>query len=151
MTKVTVRSLADHDYTLLIDDGSRAFVADEPVDAGGEGLGPGPYGLLLASLGACTAMTLLMYARRKDWPLRQVVVSLSHARVFARDCEYCTQEEIDAAGPQGRIDLIQADIAVRGDLSADQTARLLAISERCPVHRTLLAAPKIVSTIVAGA
>jgi len=150
MTKVTIQSLPDHDYTLLIDDGRHALVADEAEDAGGDDLGPGPYALLLASLGACTAMTLFMYARRREWALYEVAVSLSHEKVFARDCEYCTQEEIDAAGPEGRIDVIQCEISVRGELAEAETARLLEISERCPVHRTLMTAPKIVSSIVAG-
>ena len=151
MTTVVVQSLPDHSFTLLINDGRHALVADEPQTAGGDDLGPSPYELLLASLGACTAMTLFMYARRKEWRLYEVAVHLSHDKVYAKDCAYCSGEEIDAAGPQGRIDLIHNDISVRGDLTEEQTARLLEIAERCPVHRTLERPPKVVSTIVAGA
>jgi putative redox protein len=90
---------------------------------------------------------MFMYAERKEWPLDAVSIQLSHDKVHARDCADCTQEEVDAAGPQGRIDLIKMDVSVQGDLDTQQVARLLEIGERCPVHRTLEARPKIVSTI----
>jgi uncharacterized OsmC-like protein len=151
MSKVIVQSVADHSYTMLVDDGRHAIVVDERAAGGGDDLGPGPYELLLAALGACTAMTLLMYARRKDWALHEVSVHLSHDRVYATDCAACTSDEVEAAGPGGRVELIQRDISVRGDLSEEQVARLLEIADRCPVHRTLETPPKMVSTIVAGA
>lgn len=151
MEKITVQSLADHRYALLINDGRHALVSDEPREEDGDDLGPNPYELLLSALGSCTAMTLLMYARRKEWPLYEVSVHLCHDRVFARDCEYCTAEEVEAAGPGGKVEVIKREISVRGDLSEEQVQRLLEIADRCPVHRTLQSPPKVVTSIMAGA
>jgi putative redox protein len=145
--RVTVQSLPDYSYTVLINDGRHASVSDEAESDGGDDLGPSPYELLLSALGSCTAITLLMYARRKQWPLYEVSVSLSHDKIHPRDCAECTDEERAAAG-ESQIDLIHCDIAVRGDLDQEQVERLLDIAHRCPVHRTLLATPKIVATIV---
>jgi putative redox protein len=128
-------------------DGRHAMRGDEPPDAGGIDLGPSPYELLLASLGSCASMTMFLYARRKEWPLESVSIELTHDKIHARDCPECTPAEIEAAGPQGRIDYISVSIDVTGELDEEQVARLLEISERCPVHRTLLAQPKIVSSI----
>ena len=105
-----------------------------------------PYELLLSGLGSCMAITLLMYARRKEWQVDEVSVELSHEKVHARDCAECTQDEIEAAG-NARIDVIRTAVSVRGDLSGEQTARLLGIANRCPVHRTLETPPKIISTL----
>ncbi len=110
--------------------GRHVLVADEPVAAGGEDAGPGPYELLLAALGACTAMTLKLYAGRKGWPLEQVEVRLSHTKIYARDCEDCQTRE-------GKLDRIEREIHLAGPLDAEQRARLLEIADRCPVHRTL--------------
>jgi putative redox protein len=106
------------------------FFADEPVESGGENAGPAPYELLAAALGACTSMTLRIYARRKQWPLASVVVRLRHSKVHAQDCEDC---ESDAA----QLDRIDRDIELIGDLSEEQRATLLEIADKCPVHRTL--------------
>lgn len=110
------------------------FTADEPASHGGTDTGPSPYELLLAGLGACTSMTLRMYADRKEWPLEAVRVLLAHDRVHARDCEECTDEEREGGG---RIDRISRKVQVLGELSGEQRERLLEIAERCPVHRTL--------------
>jgi putative redox protein len=110
--------------------GRHTFVADEPVSVGGTDEGPGPYELLLAALGACTAMTLQMYARKKEWPLEKVEVSLQHGRIYAKDCEECVTKE-------GQISRIERYISLTGPLSEEQRNRLLEIAKRCPVHRTL--------------
>jgi putative redox protein len=116
------------------------FSADEPLDEGGTNLGPNPYDLLLASLGACTSMTLKMYSDRKEWPLEAVRVTLRHDRVHAKDCEDCDKDT-------GMIDVIEKNIELMGALSDEQRGRLLEISARCPVHRTLLNEIKIRSEL----
>ena len=100
-----------------------------------------PYELLLASLGACTAITLWLYAGRKGWPLEQVTVELSHERVHADDCEEC---EDDATG---FVDLIRRYIQLHGALNEEQRTRLALIATKCPVHKTLLAKPQIIDEI----
>jgi putative redox protein len=106
------------------------FLADEPVEAGGLGSGPNPYDLLASALGACTAMTLRLYASKKEWPLKRVVVRVLHTRVAltARD-------------------RFAREITLEGPLDADQQRRLLEIAERCPVHRTLERGADIVSVL----
>jgi putative redox protein len=111
-------------------DGRHRLVADEPVQAGGADAGPNPYELLLMSLGACTAMTLRLYARRKQWPLERVAVRLSHSRIHAEDCAECETKT-------GFIDRIEREIELKGPLDAEQRGRLMEIADRCPVHRTL--------------
>ena len=120
--------------------GSHRFVSDEPARAGGTDSGPTPYDLLLASLGSCTSMTLVMYARRKQWPLQRVTIRLRHSRVHAEDCAAC--ETHDA-----RLTVIEREIALEGALDADQRARLLAIANRCPVHLTLSSQINIQTTL----
>jgi putative redox protein len=144
MKTVRVASRPGTTYGVTIDDGRDQLLADASADDGGEQLGPSPYELLLGSLGACMAITIEMYARRKQWPLAGVAIELTHEKVFAADCEYCTQDEIDEAGPQGRIDVITTRISVDGPFDATQMARLREIGHRCPVHRTLASAAKIV-------
>jgi putative redox protein len=112
------------------------LTADEPEAVGGQDQGPSPYDLLLAALGTCTAMTLRLYADRKQWDLRRVEVRLRHDRIHATDCADCETKE-------GRIDRIQRVIGLEGDLDADQISRLLEIADRCPVHRTLTGEIKI--------
>ena len=143
MAKVTVQNLPDYTYSQLLTAGQHAFLADEPPEAGGEGIGPGPYELLLWALGACTSMTLLMYARRKGWDVAEVSVHLTHDRVHAQD-----SEEVEAEA--GRVDLIHRDISLRGEISDEQRERLLEIAQRCPVHKMLTAGPKVVDSIIVG-
>jgi uncharacterized OsmC-like protein/alpha/beta superfamily hydrolase len=112
------------------------FPADEPLENGGTNLGPTPYELLLAGLGACTSMTLKMYAGRKEWPLDAVRVTLRHDRVHAKDCEDCEKDT-------GMIDVIDKKLELEGDLTEEQRERLLDIAGKCPVHRTLLNEIKI--------
>jgi putative redox protein len=120
--------------------GRHALRADEPVDFGGDDSGPGPYDLLLASLGACTSMTLRMYAERKGWPLRRVSVSLAHEKIHAQDCADCETKE-------GRVDRITRHLTLSGDLSAEQRAKLLEIADKCPVHRTLTGEVQILTDL----
>lgn len=117
-------------YEVEVSTARHRFRADEPVSVGGTDTGPNPYELLLASLGACKAITTRMYADRKGWPLTKALVRLKHDRIHAEDCEDC---ETDS----GRVDHIDVGIEFQGPLSDSQRERLLEISERCPVHRTL--------------
>ncbi|NNE69885.1 MAG: OsmC family protein [Rhodothermales bacterium] len=126
---VTVTIGREH-YQSQIRARSHEFLADEPEALGGTDTGPTPYELLAGALGSCTAITLRMYADRKEWPLEGVEVAVSHEKIHAKDCD-C---ETDATG---RIDLIRRDIAMLGPLDDTQRARLLEIADRCPVHRTL--------------
>ena len=112
--------------------GPHRLVADEPVAVGGTDTGPTPYDLVLSALGACTSMTVSLYARRKQWPLEAVTVRLRHSRIHAVDCENCETKE-------GMLDRIDADVELQGALSEEQRARLLDIAKKCPVHRTLTA------------
>ena len=122
-------------------DGRHSLIADEPRAAGGGDAGPGPYELLLMSLGSCTSMTVHMYAARKKWPLEQVIVRLQHRRVHAEDCENCEE-------PTALLDRIDKQIEFIGALDDEQRARLLEISGHCPVHRTLTSKIDIRSTLV---
>lgn len=110
--------------------GPHRLLADEPVDLGGMDSGPTPYDLLLAGLGACTAMTLRLYADRKGLPLARVAVALTHAKTYATDCAECETRE-------GKIDRIERVLTLEGDLDAAARAKLLEIADKCPVHRTL--------------
>ncbi len=110
--------------------GRHQLVADEPVAMGGTDLGPSPYQLLAAGLGACTTMTIRLYARRKGIPLGHVSCDVSHDRCHTEDCEECDKG-------QARVDVFRRVIRLEGDLTADQRASLLAIADKCPVHKTL--------------
>ncbi|QDU66441.1 bifunctional alpha/beta hydrolase/OsmC family protein [Engelhardtia mirabilis] len=123
--------------------GRHELVADEPASSGGTDAGPDPYGFLLASLGACTSMTLRMYARHKGLPLEGISVRLEHDRVHARDCEDCTSTD-------GQVDRIRRELTLDGPLDAAQRQRLVEIADRCPVHRTLSANEVRVTTILAS-
>ena len=118
--------------------GRHDLSADEPIAAGGRDGGPGPYDYLLAALGACTSMTVRLYANRKAWPLEQVIVRLRHAKIHARDCAECETRE-------GYLDRIERDIELVGALDGEQRARLMDIADKCPVHRTLTGEVKIVT------
>ncbi len=119
-----------------------SLVADEPAAAGGTDQGPSPFDLLVAALGACTAMTLRMYADRKGWPLETATVRLTHDKIHAADCETCETRE-------GMLDRIEREIEIEGPLDPDQKQRLLQIADRCPVHRTLTS-EVLISTRLSG-
>jgi putative redox protein len=109
---------------------NHSLVADEPVSAGGSDAGPDPYDYLLTALGVCTSMTVGLYARRKQFPLENITVSLRHSRIYAKDCEECETKE-------GMLDRIDVEVDLTGALSAEQHAKLMEIAGKCPVHRTL--------------
>jgi len=127
--RITVRTRAGGFRSDMFVNG-HALVADDPVSFGGTNLGPSPYDYLQAALGACTGMTVQMYAGRKKWPLESVVVRLRHEKTHAQDCADCEN-------PAHRIDHFERELEILGELSQEQRQRLLEISEKCPVHRTL--------------
>jgi putative redox protein len=141
--QVLVRESGDGPFGQHIAAGRHVLTADEPEDYGGHDTGPSPYEYLLAGLGACTAMTMRMYARRKSLPLQQVSVRLDHKKIHAEDCADCETNE-------GMIDRIRRIITIDGpDLTAEQRAKLMEIADKCPVHRTLHSEIKIDTEVAA--
>lgn len=134
---VTVSENGEGPFGQTVTVGRHTFAADEPAPAGLDN-GPNPYDLLLAGLGACTSMTVRMYADRKGWPLDQVAVSLRHSRIHAQDCADCETKS-------GRLDRFERTIRFTGDLDDDQRHRLLEIADKCPVHKTLESEVRIVT------
>ncbi len=127
---VEVRETGAGMFQQEIMSGPHRFLADEPVKVGGLDIGPGPYDLLLAGLGACTSMTLRLYAERKHLDLDRVTVRLTHDKIHAEDCAECETRT-------GTVDRIDRKITLEGELSADERKRLMEIADKCPVHRTL--------------
>ena len=128
--KQVVAKLGSAGFTTEIMAGRHGIVADESEDIGGNDFGPSPYQLLTASLGACTTMTLQMYARRKKWDLEEVRVHLNYTKEYYEDCMTCDQEG-------AKLDTFERIIELKGNLDAKQKLRLMEIADRCPVHRTL--------------
>ena len=128
-------------YTQMIEANGHRLRADEPEDQGGDDHGPSPYDLLLASLGACTAMTLRMYANQKQWPLDRVTVTLRHAKIHAEDCAACETRS-------GWLDRIERNIHLDGSLTPEQRQRMMEIADKCPIHRTLHSEVLVVSQLV---
>ena len=126
-----------------IEASGHALIADEPIAAGGTDDGATPYDLVLAALGACTAMTLRMYADRKKWPLEAVVVALHHSRSHAADEQHCEDRP-------ARLDQIERTLEISGPLTHEQRIKLAEIAERCPVHRTLDAGVRITTRLSAA-
>jgi len=117
-------------YRQAVRTGTHDWVVDEPVSVGGDDAGPNPYDQLLAALGACTSITLRMYADRKGWPLHHVSVRLRHDRIHAKDCADCSIST-------GTLTRIRQDIRLDGALTAEQRQALMSIADRCPVHQVL--------------
>lgn len=134
-TTVSVES-ASPDFLENIRVGQHQLQADEPVSAGGGDAAPTPYDLLLAALGSCKVVTLRMYAKRKNWPLEAVHVALSHVKVHAEDCANCS-------GETRLLDHIDVEVRLVGELSDKQRQALLAIAEKCPLHRSLTSGVRI--------
>lgn len=139
MSEVTVTSLKNLQNQVTYD-GGKTFLADEPASVGGEGAGPDPYSLLLAALGGCTSMTMMLYARRKNWNLERVTIRLSQERVHSKDCFDC---EIKT---DGFVHRIERSIKLEGDLDEVQRNRLMEISRLCAVHKTL-SAPIVIKDV----
>jgi len=135
---VTART-AGRGFRTEVTAGKHALVVDEPEDVGGSGDGPTPYDYLLTAIGACTAMTLRMYASRKGWPLEEAVVRFRTARSHAADCAEC---ETKAVG----VGRLEREVELRGPLDDEQRRRLLAIADRCPVKQTLQRGIEIVAS-----
>ena len=127
---VAVMETREGKFTQEVRVGKHRLRADEPVAAGGTDTGLSPYDLLLAGLGACTSMTIRMYADLKQIPLEKITVRLKHDKVHAQDCAECETKE-------GKIDRIDREIELAGSLDEAQRAKLLEIANKCPVHRTL--------------
>ncbi|MEO1292094.1 MAG: bifunctional alpha/beta hydrolase/OsmC family protein [Pseudomonadota bacterium] len=138
---VRVAEATPNGFLQDIHTGGHHLLADEPASVGGTDLGPSPYQLLAAALGACTSMTIRMYAQRKGMPLERVTVDIRHDKVHSKDCEDCETK-------QAKIDVFQREIQLVGDLTSDQRTRLLEIADKCPVHRTLESDVKIVTRAV---
>lgn len=117
-------------FTTEVRAGNHSLLADEPKSYGGANLGPNPYDLLNAALGACTSMTLQMYAGRKKWPLKEAIVHLKHDQVYAEDCAVCEEK------PR-KLDRLSREVELIGDLDEPQRRRLMEIADKCPVHKTL--------------
>src|SRR5699024_633483 len=121
----------DEVYTTTLTAGDHELTADEPEDVeGGKDRGPDPYDYLLMSLGSCTVMTIRMYVNHKGWEIDDVYMELRHNKRHAEDCDNCED-------PKSRIDTIEKEVIVEGDLTEKQVDRILDISKKCPVHRTL--------------
>jgi uncharacterized OsmC-like protein/alpha/beta superfamily hydrolase len=138
---VVVQETRNSKFQQTVVVGRHRLLADEPVAAGGEDTGPGPYDFLLAGLGACTSMTMRLYAERKSLPLERVTVTLKHSKIHAEDCAECETKA-------GMLDQIDRAIAMEGALDAEQRQKLMEIADKCPVHRTLTSEIHIVTRAV---
>jgi uncharacterized OsmC-like protein/pimeloyl-ACP methyl ester carboxylesterase len=139
--QVVVRETRNGKFQQAVSVGPHGMTADEPKAAGGDDTGPGPYDFLLAGLGACTSMTMRMYADLKKLPMDRVTVTLRHSKIHAQDCEECETRD-------GKLDQIERVIGIEGTLDAEQRKRLMEIADKCPVHRTLTSEIRIVTKAV---
>lgn len=137
-TDVVIRNTPAGGFRTEVRAGGHVLVADEPAGVGGTDQGPTPYDFLLGSLGACTAMTLRMYAGRKGWPLEDVTVRMRQGHSYAEDCANCATQST-------AIPRIEREIELQGPLTDEQRERLMNIAERCPVGQTMAAGIKVVT------
>lgn len=138
--KIVHIHLGDENYKTVMTAGDHELIADEPENAGGGDTGPGPYDYLLMALGSCSVITMKMYADRKEWPVEDIYIEMRHSKVHAEDC-------VDCDDPAAKIDKVEKDIIVKGELTEEQLDRLLEISKKCPVHKTLLSDIEIQSSV----
>ncbi|MBL4707944.1 MAG: OsmC family protein [Flavobacteriales bacterium] len=138
-SKVVVQT-NEESLTTEIKAGKHHFLADEPEEVGGSDLGPTPYDLLSSALGACTSMTLQMYAKRKKWDLKEAKVHLDHNKDYAQDCDDCEKSS-------AKIDHFNRRLELKGDLDEKQKQRLLEIADKCPVHKTLHSSVKVITEL----
>jgi uncharacterized OsmC-like protein/fermentation-respiration switch protein FrsA (DUF1100 family) len=137
--EVVVRETRNSKFQQTVSVGPHRLLADEPVSAGGDDSGPGPYDFLLTALGACTSMTMRLYADRKALPLERTTVTLRHSKIHAEDCAECETRA-------GMLDRIERVITMEGALDAEQRTKLLEIADKCPVHRTLTSEVRILTS-----
>jgi putative redox protein len=138
--KIVHLHLGKENYKTIMTAGRHELISDEPASVGGQDSGPDPYDYLLMSLGSCTVITLKMYADRKKWSVDDIYVEMLHHKSHAEDCRDCDD-------PKAKIDKIEKEIIIKGDVTEDQLQRLMEISKKCPVHRTLLGDINIETTI----
>ena len=141
-TKQQVVASLDKDdgFSTQMKIGNHYIMADEPLDYGGNDFGPSPYDLVSAGLSACTAMTIQMYAKRKQWDVQNVEVHTSYSKTHAQDCEACES-------PSAKIDTFERAVKLSGDLDKKQIERILQIADKCPVHKTLHSASQIITSL----
>lgn len=138
--KIVHIHLSKENYKTVMTAGNHELLADEPSHMGGKDSGPDPYDYLLMSLGSCTVITLKMYADRKKWDIEDIYVELRHFKEHADDC-------VDCKDPKAKIDKIEKEIIVKGNISDEQREKLLEISKKCPVHKTLFSNVEVISTM----
>ncbi|TLP80156.1 bifunctional alpha/beta hydrolase/OsmC family protein [Maribacter sp. ACAM166] len=132
---------SDDGFTTQMKVGNHFMVADEPIEFGGNNFGPSPYELVSSGLSACTVMTLQMYAKRKNWPLENVLVHTTYGKTHALDCESCENNT-------AKIDTFHRDIQLNGALNQKQRERMLQIADKCPVHKTLNSETQVITKLL---
>lgn len=142
-THQVVASLDSEDgFSTLLKLGNHHLKADEPERVGGNDYGPTPYELLAGSLSACTAMTIQMYAKRKEWHIENVEVHTSYSKTYAQDCETCPDDN------SAKIDTFHREIKITSQLDERQLQRVLQIADKCPVHKTLHNETQVLTTLI---
>jgi putative redox protein len=144
MATVTVTHVPGTAYQTRMDTGDLAMIGDESLEAGGDGLGPSPYELLLASLGHCAVLTILLYARRKGWQVDNVSIRATHERLLI-------EAEVDGEPVKRKLERIIQEVALDGDLDDAQRARLVDVAGKCPVHRTITGDLELIEVEVSAA